>query len=136
MNDTHAKLLQEKGLKKTPGRLAILQALKRLSCPVDVQEVIDQLSKENQEVDQATVYRILDLFVKKGIIVQIDFRDGKYRYELQASHHHHLVCRSCNTVQEISGDLLNVSESQVLKDKDFLIQDHTLEFFGLCNKCR
>lgn len=136
MNDTYAQLCAEKGLKKTQARLAVLQALDKLSKPVDVQEILDQLGFDNQAVDQATVYRVLDILVAKGLVQQIDFRDGKYRYEFQANHHHHLVCRSCNQIQEITGDLLNVDESQVLKEKRFLIQDHALEFFGLCSKCQ
>lgn len=137
MNQSHRDLLEQKGLRPTPARLAILKALETLSKPVDVQEVLDQLEQDQQQIDQATVYRTLDRFVREDVVRQIDFRDGKYRYELQLDHHHHLVCLKCSSVQEIAGDdLLNIDEAHILKTNQFLIQDHALEFFGLCHKCQ
>jgi Fur family ferric uptake transcriptional regulator len=130
------QLLVRKKLKKTAGRVAVLKALQVLGRPVKVQEIVEQLVRDKVSVDQATVYRTLEIFVREGLVEQIDFRDGKYRYELQENHHHHLVCNNCASVQEIEGELLSVDERKVLQDKQFLIQAHTLEFFGLCEKCR
>lgn len=129
-------LLRERRLKVTEARVMVLSALENIAKPADVTELIASLNKGGKKVDQATVYRTLDLLVKVKLVELIDFRDGKYRYELQKKHHHHLVCEECGSVDEVEGDLMKFDERKIESVKKFLIKSHSLEFFGLCRKCR
>jgi Fur family transcriptional regulator, ferric uptake regulator len=74
------KILQEKGLKTTSARIAVLDLLERKGNPLDVLTIVENL---NNQADQATIYRILEVLTDKGIVSRLEFGEGKYRYELQ-----------------------------------------------------
>jgi len=72
---------------------------------------------------------------------------GRARYELAegpkgARHHHHLVCTGCNKVIDYTDfideevDLLRQTEKGLEKKYNFKINDHVIQFYGLCDKCR
>ena len=104
------KILHENGLKTTPARIAVLDLLEKQNNPTDVFSIVEKL--ENQ-VDQATVYRILEILTEKKIINRFEFGEGKYRYEFQKNHHHHLICTSCAKIEDVGGENLNEIETRI-----------------------
>jgi len=127
------KILQENGLKSTPARIAVLDFLEKKSDPTDVLTITESL---NSQADQATIYRILDLFSKKGIIERVELGEGKHRYELQDKHHHHLVCINCGSIEDVEVEKITEIESKIKEKKGFLVKSHSLEFFGICRNCQ
>lgn len=127
------KILHEKGLKTTTARLAVLNLLEEKKNPLDVETIVDNL---NSQVDQATIYRILDILTEKRVVDRFDFGEGKYRYELQKRHHHHMVCTNCLKVEDIEVNSIKEIEDQIRNKKGFLVKSHSLEFFGLCKNCQ
>ena len=78
---------------------------------------------------------------------KFDFGDGRARYELAEGpkgerHHHHLVCTNCSRVIDYTDfideekDLLDKAEKGLSKKHNFKINGHSIQFYGLCNKCR
>lgn len=133
MNMDKQKLLQEKGLKTTTARVALLDFLEQEGSPLDVVTIVEKL---HQQADQATVYRILDILTKKDLVNRLEFGEGKYRYEIQKNHHHHLICTNCGTISDVPGDFLGKFEKEIKDKKGFLVKSHLLEFFGLCRSCQ
>jgi Fur family ferric uptake transcriptional regulator len=127
------EILADHALEVTPARLAILDICLRSDLPLDVQAVASKLGKRSAHL--ATVYRTLERFVAAGILERIDFQEGKFRYEYKRSHHHHAICEGCGSVQDIENDDLASLEQKVRGESGFVVRRHTLEFFGLCNKC-
>lgn len=124
-------------LKKTKGREAVLRVLEDEQTPVDVSHIQNHLVKEAVSVDPATVYRILDVFYRQGIVHRLEFREGKYRYELASKEdHHHLICESCGSIADISDCAIPFLQKDIEKKKGFLVKHHSLEFFGLCLNCQ
>jgi Fur family ferric uptake transcriptional regulator len=129
--------LREVSLKATPARIAVLQFLENVNQPVDANMILDYLRQKDVDVDPATIFRMMNIFHKKGITQQIQLQEGKARYELSnRSHHHHLVCTNCGKIEEVEGDFLKKMEKDVFKSKKFKVQSHSLEFFGLCSNCQ
>lgn len=126
-------LLKEKGLKITTARIAVLDLLESENNPVDALTIVEKLSNQ---ADQATVYRILEILTKKDIVNKLEFGEGKYRYEIEKDHHHHLVCSNCGKIEDIEIDLSNEFSKEINKKKGFLVKSHSLEFFGLCRLCQ
>jgi Fur family transcriptional regulator, ferric uptake regulator len=128
-------MLKRAGFKVTPGRVAVLNVLAGSTNP---QSVKDISSKMGQAVDLATLYRTVNSMVAKGLLRQIDFKQGFLYYELIADreHHHHLVCKNCSKVVDLeSCDSIKL-DKQALKRLGFAqIDEHVLEFFGLCANC-
>ena len=129
--------LNDVELRATPARIAVMQLLERTSSPVDVQTVKDYLDEERIETDQATVFRIINMFMEKGLIKQVSFNEGKFRYELASKpDHHHLVCTSCGKIEDFSDCAIPELENDIKKKKGFMVQNHALEFYGLCLQCQ
>jgi Fur family transcriptional regulator, ferric uptake regulator len=128
--------LKNVDLKVTPGRLSILTVLENNSKPLSVKEISAKLGKES--VDLATLYRTVNSLVEKRLIRQIDFKQDFSYYELAKDkhHHHHLVCVNCSRIADLESCDLPKIEKQNLKKYGFAkIDEHVLEFFGLCMDC-
>lgn len=132
---TKSKLIPE-GLKKTGARIAVVKILQESKKPKEVSEIVKNLKRSQQEVNQATVYRILEVFEKRGVVNKIDFQEGKFRYEIADKDHHHLICNSCGSIEDISDCKISELEIEIMKKKGFLTNRHSLEFYGTCKKCR
>jgi Fe2+ or Zn2+ uptake regulation protein len=129
--------LNEVSLRATPARMALMNLLEKTDKPVDVQTMIDYLQTHDIKTDPATVFRIVNMFTEKGLTKQIQFQEGKSRYELAANaDHHHLVCTSCGDIQDISDCNIDELEREIERKKQFKVSSHSLEFFGVCANCQ
>lgn len=127
-------ILKKSGFKATPGRLALLELLWSESKPLSVEAIQVRLGGEINEV---TLYRALEAFAHKRIIRRVDLGHSHAHYEMEKSHHHHLVCTTCGTVEDVEACAVPKVEAQVLKASSRFknIYSHNLEFFGSCVRC-
>jgi Fe2+ or Zn2+ uptake regulation protein len=136
-NTAYASLLRERGLKATPQRLQLLALLSRAKRPVSIPEL--QAGAEGGGMDTATFYRGLETLTAATLVRKVDLRHGHTDYELMENgkHHHHLVCTICGHIEKFTWCPDNKLRKQILKQtKGFTgLDDHSLEFFGVCKKC-
>ena len=120
-------------MRQTKTRKQLLSLLNSSSLPYSVSDLLAHF-----KVNKTTIYRQLDSLVTNGLVQQVRFSDRKTRYELaNLPHHHHLICTSCDSVQDIHFSENIESLAQVsASNKQFSITSHYLEFFGLCAKCQ
>lgn len=132
------KYLAKKNLKFTTQREHILEAF--LSAPkhLSVDEMYDVMKKKNGNTGYSTIYRTMKLFVECGIAREIDFRDGKSRFEhsYQKVHHDHLVCEHCGKTFEFLNKTIEDLQNKIAKERRFLVRSHRLEIYGLCKDCQ
>ena len=90
----------------------------------------------------ATVYRTLVLLNKLGIVTKLEIGEGRARYELAESEHHHLiVCEQCFKVVKYSDfttqekDSFAVLEKLVEETYKFSINRHVVQYYGTCPEC-
>lgn len=94
----------------------------------------------------STIYRTLSLLDRAGFLNKIDVGDGQSRYELKSvekdKHHHHLICTNCGKIIDYSDfldeelDLVRKAEKNLARKYDFIVQDHNIDFYGLCKDCQ
>jgi len=129
--------LNKANLRVTPARIAILDLLEKTDKPIDIWNIIDYLQKQNIYTDPVTAFRIINIFTEKGLTKKIQFHERKFRYELaNKPEHHHLICNLCRRVEDISNCNIRKLEKEILEKKKFIVKDHSLEFFGLCQNCQ
>ncbi len=129
--------LRDVDLKATPARLALLSLLETTEEPLDIAMILAALKAQGIDVDQATVFRIINLLTEKGIVKQVQLREGKFRYEHAArGEHHHLYCERCGAIEDISDCNIESLEKEIGEKKQFLVKSHSLEFFGVCQQCQ
>ena len=128
-------ILNSRSQRITAPRLDILGILKSNHNPLTISEIHGKL--KNKKIDLATIYRTINLFAELGIVNEIDFKDEFKRYELvyDRHHHHHIVCRKCKRVENVEACVLEELE-KLLNKKGYTDISHSLEFFGVCEKCK
>ena len=137
--DIVEELKKKCGSKATRTQKAILTIFEKNHLPLTESELQAKLSKSDIVVNKTTVYRQLAHLKEHDFIKEIDFGDGKKRFELNSNdrHHHHLVCTNCKMVDDIKidNDVISI-ERAISKARNFKIMHHSLEFFGLCKNCK
>lgn len=128
-------ILQHAGLKATKSRCEVLAFLIEHHGPISIEEMQKKLAKKSP--DRVTLYRMMQQYYLAGIINRVDFREGFERFEFQDHHHHHIVCTGCGRIEDFESCIVKNISSNVLKESKYFkgITDHSLELFGLCNKC-
>lgn len=129
--------LRDAKLKVTPARLGVLAAVESAKTPLDIASIVSYLAKRRIKADKVTVFRIMNILTKKGLVKPIQFNEGKLRYEYGArADHHHVICEHCGIIRDIIGCNMETLEKSITKRTGILIKRHSLEFFGLCADCQ
>jgi Fur family ferric uptake transcriptional regulator len=129
--------LHEASLRATPARVAVMKLLEEINIPVDINMIKDYLDKKQIETDPATVFRIMNMFTDKGLVKQISFNEGKFRYELASKpEHHHLFCNNCGAIESFADCNIQALEKEIQEKKGFVVKAHALEFYGFCANCQ
>jgi len=108
----------------------ILSLLEKSEFPLSVPDILSKVS-----ANKTTIYRELSGFLANKLVTEVDFGDGKKRYELFRNHHHHIVCKKCGKIEDIEIDEKKLL-TKIKSRSNFLIENHSMEFFGLCNLCQ
>lgn len=125
-------LLKAQGFSATKTRMGVLRAILAHQ-PASMNQLITALP----DVDRATVYRTVDLFVDLGIAKKVS-TGFKYRVELGDSfqeHHHHLTCLRCGNVIDIHTPEIEYALEQTALNNGFRAIRHDLEIAGYCSNC-
>lgn len=123
----------------TPIRTTLLKILSKIKKPLTTQELLAALETKGLKANKTTIYRQLEFLKENNIINEVYFNDRSIRYELKNinTHHHHLICLKCKKVEDVSlPEDLHHQEQMVLKNNNFKVLQHFLEFFGLCKNCQ
>ncbi len=121
------------GLKVTPQRLVVLEAVTKLGDHPTAERIIDFIKQNHPNIAVGTVYKTLETFVEKEIIEKVKTDKDIMRYDAILEKHHHLYCIKSDRIEDYYDDELN----QILKDyfekkniKDFKIEDIKLQIIG------
>jgi Fe2+ or Zn2+ uptake regulation protein len=137
MKEDIIELLKENKVKITNERKEIISILENAEFPLRPADIFLRLTPILPKANLTTVYRNLEMLVGLNLVKRLGFDKSSFLYELVTDrpHHHHAVCRKCGKVQ----DLVNISEKfleEVSLSAKFQIEDHNLDFFGLCEDCK
>ncbi len=131
------EILRHGGLKYTKQRASILKILTESEQPVSAEQVFLELQNNCVNANLSTVYRILESFASKGIVLKTSIgSDIKALFEMNSSvHKHRMICINCRKMTSVEGCPLEEYE-KMLKDKTgFDVTGHKLEIYGYCEKC-
>jgi Fur family ferric uptake transcriptional regulator len=141
----HYNKLSECCCRLTKPRRAILDILNDTGKHLSAEQIYKEALKIFSSGGLSTIYRNLELLVRVGLVWKFDAGDNKARYEIarrpDENHHHHLICKKCNRIIDYSAsvdnekDFIKMREKKLSSKYNFKIENHCIDFFGLCNKC-
>ncbi|MDR2296539.1 MAG: transcriptional repressor, partial [Clostridiales Family XIII bacterium] len=84
----------------------------------------------------STVYRILEIFVRKGMVVKLfTMADESALYEMNRfRHRHYALCVRCRKIVSMDNCPMERFIPK-LADEEFRVTGHSLEVYGYCKDC-
>ena len=125
--------LAESGLKVTPQRIAVYDALLNINDHPTAEMIKEYVSKKNPSISQGTVYKTLEAFVDKGLITKVKTENDIMRYDPVIKKHHHLYDQKTDSIYDYYDDELNrliYNHLKKNKIKNFKIDDIKLHIMG------
>ena len=97
------QVLRERGLRATPQRRLVLQAVSELGHATP-EQVCEYVQGQTASLNLSTVYRALELLEELGVVSHTHLQHGSPTYQV-ADHvdHLHLVCRGCGPSDRYPG---------------------------------
>lgn len=128
--------LQEKGLKVTPQRVAIYDAIVKLNNHPTAENVIEYIKVNHPNISVGTVYKVLDFLVENLLLRKVKTEKDVMRYDAVLSNHHHLYCAETDRIEDYEDEVLNNLINDYFKNKkikNFKAQDIKLQITGKFN---
>lgn len=125
-----AARLRERGLRMTPQRTSVMQAVTQL-----VHATPDQVAAAVPAVDLTTVYRTLETLEQIGLLAHTHLGHGAPSYRLAADHHVHVVCHRCASVVDAPPDLADELAHRLATEQGFTLDRSHFTVFGTCAEC-
>jgi len=130
------KTLREKGLKLTPQRRLIVDAIHDTDAHLTAEEIILHVQARMPEVHKSTIYRTLELLEKNGCVFKSELGDHSvYHHVDEGHHHHHLVCSKCGKTIECDEGFFAPIEKSLAEKYGFRVDSKHVVMSGLCKEC-
>jgi Fe2+ or Zn2+ uptake regulation protein len=128
--------LKKYELKITKGRIAILKVLSKVQKSIEVDAIYEECKNSGVLINLSTVYRALELFEDKDIVVKFVSKDGISSYKFKGEEHKHLLkCSVCKKEIEVPCPMRQIEEI-VENDTGFTLVEHNLVMKGVCKDCK
>ena len=127
------KAISDNGLRVTPQRVAVLNALHELENHPTADEIIQQIRKEDPHMAVGTVYNSLEALTEKGIIKKVKTDTGVMRYDALLDKHYHLYCEESNRIEDYYDNELTQLIEGYFKKKNidhFQVEDIQIQING------
>lgn len=132
LSEARNKLI-EKGLRITPQRLAIFEAVLKLYNHPTADDIAAFIKRDFPNVATGTVYKVLDSLVENGLIKKVKTEKDVMRYDAILENHHHLYCAESDRIADYYNEEINELLSEYFRKKgipDFEIGDIKLQIIG------
>ncbi len=135
---TLTEFLKEKNLRPTRERFLVLDEIMHTSGHFDADQLFAMLNGKGLKASRATVYNTLDLLVECGLISKYRFGQNQSKYEkaFGRPRHDHLICLECGDILEFVNEKLTRIQREVCDERNFEMQNATLQIFGTCARCQ
>ena len=136
VRERFAAFLRERGQRRTPERVAVLDALYATADHVDADTLYARLKDAGVRVSRATVYNTLDLLIESDLAIRHQFGGHQAKYERAWAYwqHDHLVCLDCGEILEFCDPRLQAIQETVADIYGFEVARHALTVYGHCRR--
>lgn len=129
--------LRRRGERLTIPRRLVIEILYERGDHLTVQDIQHHLRERQVDLNEATVYRILQWLKDLGLVSQTDLGRSEFVYQWIGDRpHHHLVCLSCGTIIDVDDSVMTSLRDQLRREFGFEPRIDHMAIYGLCANCR
>jgi len=129
-------LFRKNGFKVTTQRLAICKLIFSRKDHPSTEEIYNLLKNEHPTISLATVYKTLHLLKELKVIQELNFDEGKIRYDPDMDLHVNLVCSNCGKINDYKSQKINELWKQVTSDLDITPEGQRIDIYHECDDCK
>jgi Fe2+ or Zn2+ uptake regulation protein len=122
-------------MRVTPQRIVVHRALNELDRHVTADELLDAVTDRLPNVSLPTIYATLELLEQLGMVRRLQ-RAGTSLFDPRTEPHHHLVCTTCGSVEDLESDLDTVALERAAGRSGFAPERVEALVHGRCRDCR
>jgi Fur family peroxide stress response transcriptional regulator len=125
--------------RNTKQRRTILDTVERHGGHLTADEIYRLARRRHPHLSLGTVYRNLRMLTAQGAVRELDFGMAISYFETTKDPHYHLICRLCEQIVDIELPVERGLMKIVMRAPgvgDFEIEEHRLDFIGVCAACR
>jgi len=129
--------LSGKGLKVTPQRIAILDAIYKLGNHPSADNIIQYIRQNNPNIASGTVYKVLETLIEKRLVKKVFTDKDVIRYDGFTGSHHHLYCVENDVIEDYQDEELDRLLREYFKNREikgFQIDEIVLQIKGSFDK--
>jgi Fur family peroxide stress response transcriptional regulator len=130
------EVCRARGISLTPQRQAVMRVLAARQDHPTADQLYDDLCLQMPGMSRTTVYRVLEMFERLGLVRKVDSRASKAHYDADTALHPHLVCLGCGKVVDYQDREFGHLTPPVITDDGFRIVDYAVTLVGYCRQCR
>jgi Fur family transcriptional regulator, ferric uptake regulator len=129
--------LKQHGLRMTPQRQLILDAVASLEGHVSAEQVYQHVVRVFPDVNISTVYRTLEVLEELGVVRHTHFHEGVAQYQrTDTARHHHMVCSRCGAESDLDLEVLEPLAHELKRRYGFEADLAHSAIVGLCRACQ
>ena len=129
--------LHARGLRWTPQRRLVLNALADSAGHVTAADLLDRCRSVDPQTIPSTVYRTLDVLEDIGLVRHGHGPDGREEFHvLPEAEHGHLYCRECGRSWEINEGEAASLVASLADRRGFATDLSHLSISGICRDCQ
>lgn len=127
--------LDRAGIKPTPNRILVLDALLNASCPLSLVDLETELGT----LEKSSVFRVLNVLLEKDLVHTLEDGRGITKYEVCHGHDHHsardmhphFYCERCHNVYCLD----TLPTPDITLPSGFQVKSVNFMFKGICPSC-
>lgn len=128
------KLVSMKGLNRSEVRDKLLEAILQCEGHFTGPELIQRVHENFPGIGAATIYRNLPIFIEAGVLREsLNDREGQVVYELQGTHHDHIVCLDCHAIIEFHETRIENLQKEAMQTLGFEEVQHRHVVYARCD---
>jgi Fe2+ or Zn2+ uptake regulation protein len=139
LRDTVSARLRETGQRLTANRETIVAVLATADRPLTIPDILGTADG----LAQSSVYRNLLVLEQAAVVRKVVTHDEFAHFELAedlTEHHHHLICSSCGSVEDVPASAglersLRTAMDEIARTTGFHADGHRIDLVGLCRRC-
>ena len=134
MDSSLKSTLHRRGLRMTPQRQLVLEAVRELGHATP-EQICARVQAAAPAVNITTVYRTLDLLEELRLVRHTHLGHGAPKYSEREHEHVHLVCHSCGAIGEAPTGVMEELAAQLQEQQGFTLDVTHVALSGLCAEC-